>query len=727
MKTKRVLICLYPLMLLLSSKAYGQWVNTGGPAPEEPAAFLSVAAKGDTLFAGSYANGGVYRSTDNGSTWAEILPQSNDNTISIQSGLLIVGSYDGIFISTDFGNTWTSGLGSSEVGGFGVLSVVTRGSLVVAGTDGGVYRSTDRGESWIKTWGSVITLAEKDSTLFAGTYDGIYRSTDFGLNWQPADSGLPAPNSYGYGPRVNAIEACDGLLFAGTNDSGVYKSTDDGSSWEPASSGLPHQAIYFLSAIGRSLYTCPNLDGTIYFSSDSGTSWHIVASNITDKAVFDLTGDGSHMLAATFAGVYTSSGADSVWKPVFTKIPSFMSVRAFYANGDNLIASGIVRSWNNAGFNTFSSTTMGRSWNPIDSVSPANAFNCFTAVGGIILGGTPRPIYSGGDQETLYRSTLGGTRWAGSATGIPHYSVNGIALYDGKLFAGTGDPPDRGQGPEPASIEDGGLYMSTDDGLTWSPDGFKGIDVYEIASGTDGILVATLSGVYLSTDEGVTWNAFNAGLPSYATLYSLSSGNSGFYAGGNGGIYELSTGSNVWNRLPAPSQIDSTSSAYGLQVLAYDNAIFAGTNTGVYMYYGSRWLNVGGGLVGGALYISSLSATNGILYAGTGSGVWMRPIQQLFAETDSAVSVPSNYSLYQNYPNPFNPTTTIPYSLLRNGLVKIQVFDVLGRLMQTLVNSEEQAGSYIVRFNGSRYASGVYFYRLTAPGVNIVRKMLLEK
>ncbi|MGC9092568.1 MAG: T9SS type A sorting domain-containing protein [Bacteroidota bacterium] len=80
-----------------------------------------------------------------------------------------------------------------------------------------------------------------------------------------------------------------------------------------------------------------------------------------------------------------------------------------------------------------------------------------------------------------------------------------------------------------------------------------------------------------------------------------------------------------------------------------------------------------------------------------------------------------------NYPNPFNPTTTISYELPSKSFITLKVYDVLGREVKTLVSGYQEAGSHSVQFNGENLPSGVYLYRLTAPGVVQVRKMLMTK
>jgi hypothetical protein len=82
--------------------------------------------------------------------------------------------------------------------------------------------------------------------------------------------------------------------------------------------------------------------------------------------------------------------------------------------------------------------------------------------------------------------------------------------------------------------------------------------------------------------------------------------------------------------------------------------------------------------------------------------------------------------LEQNYPNPFNPTTQISYALPKLGFVTLNVFDVLGRNVQALVNTRQEAGKYTLSFNAGILASGIYIYQLKAGNdLTAIKKMIL--
>ncbi len=77
-------------------------------------------------------------------------------------------------------------------------------------------------------------------------------------------------------------------------------------------------------------------------------------------------------------------------------------------------------------------------------------------------------------------------------------------------------------------------------------------------------------------------------------------------------------------------------------------------------------------------------------------------------------NIPSSFILWQNHPNPFNPTTKINYSIPQSSHVRITIYNILGQVVNELVDEEKLPGNYEVKFNGSNFTAGVYFYRLQA-------------
>ncbi len=107
---------------------------------------------------------------------------------------------------------------------------------------------------------------------------------------------------------------------------------------------------------------------------------------------------------------------------------------------------------------------------------------------------------------------------------------------------------------------------------------------------------------------------------------------------------------------------------------------------------------------------------------------------------DAASSVPTEFALEQNYPNPFNPVTTIKYSIPTSpassplvkgrtevGFVTLKIYNLLGQEVATLVNKQQPAGSYEVKFDGSNLPSGIYLYKLTSGEYTAVKKFTLLK
>lgn len=105
------------------------------------------------------------------------------------------------------------------------------------------------------------------------------------------------------------------------------------------------------------------------------------------------------------------------------------------------------------------------------------------------------------------------------------------------------------------------------------------------------------------------------------------------------------------------------------------------------------------------------------------------PSQQLSVPTSSSAEsdLPDEFALNENYPNPFNPDTQIGYDLPEDSRVTLEIYNVLGQHVQTLVNEAQSAGSYEVRFDASNLSSGTYIYRIEAGNFVDSRQMLLVK
>jgi hypothetical protein len=107
--------------------------------------------------------------------------------------------------------------------------------------------------------------------------------------------------------------------------------------------------------------------------------------------------------------------------------------------------------------------------------------------------------------------------------------------------------------------------------------------------------------------------------------------------------------------------------------------------------------------------------------------VYMYQLDATPTSTEPEAQIPSQVTLAQNYPNPFNPTTQIEYALPEPADVRLEVYNIMGQRVATLVSGQENAGYHSVNFNASSLASGMYIYRLQAGSFVQTRKMMLVK
>ncbi len=148
------------------------------------------------------------------------------------------------------------------------------------------------------------------------------------------------------------------------------------------------------------------------------------------------------------------------------------------------------------------------------------------------------------------------------------------------------------------------------------------------------------------------------------------------------------------------------------------------TDTTMDDYYVRTWSTNNGNPWGAFKYYANGRNNPAVDYGWWGLDyAWdMAIVADIISDIENSENLnPLTYTLNQNYPNPFNPVTTIEYSIAKTAKVEIIVFDILGREVVKLVNETKQAGKYEVIFDASKYASGLYFYRLKVGGPSILK------
>lgn len=109
------------------------------------------------------------------------------------------------------------------------------------------------------------------------------------------------------------------------------------------------------------------------------------------------------------------------------------------------------------------------------------------------------------------------------------------------------------------------------------------------------------------------------------------------------------------------------------------------------------------------------------------AGTAASPDPEQDPDQEDEEELPEIYELKENYPNPFNPTTQISYGIPEASHVTLEIYDITGRLISSLVNEDQQAGYHEVNFNADALSSGVYIYRLKAGEFVKTRQMTLIK
>ncbi|MCD6162893.1 MAG: T9SS type A sorting domain-containing protein [candidate division Zixibacteria bacterium] len=673
----------------------------------------------DTVYAASVT--GIFKSSDDGENWVQFSPpESRDREYRAllihptDPNLIFTGGPIIAWMSTDGGQNWLRPDMPQYIGTKYITVDYNNPDNIYWAAGGlghglGIWKSDDRGETWNNIqnnidssgFGTCIEVDPVDSEIlyfsyanYEGNGDCLAKSYNGGQSWidiTPTGLNTPAIKA------VKVLPSDRNTIIICTAEDGVLKSSDGGETWRSINNGLKvvQTASMELDTTNGILYLGTYHDG-IYKSTDDGETWLKISSNINCVETWDLAVSNFNpdfTIVAARNGIYSSPDCGQTWdyidigypiehKALTVEFDEYYPDNIYIATGSTTYppqgASGFYRTLNN-----------GESWEFFNSGLPNDRFYIDIAISS--YNEEARRFFLTSDQG-LYFSDDFGESWTLYTYDIPvnmWYTVVEVAPTDPNTIA-VGDAINR-------------VFISHDRGETWHqaddlPEISEGEFIQDIEfhpSDADHIYVSSYYlGLFESTDSGESWN-------------------------------------NINNDMPLPSApYHFVVSGISINPLNPQNMFISSNNIGVCQSHngGQNW----------ELFNAGLDSTCGVgemmfapgdttkLYLATA----MRSVWSI-TRTPTGIAVDDNIlplgiSL-SNYPNPFNARTTISYNLQLPTDVAIDIYDILGRQVETLVNIKQTAGWHQVVWNAESAASGIYFYKLTADGNSDIQKMMLLK
>lgn len=701
-------LALFPFDLM------AQWTPLGGPEGGDIVAIVNAGS----YLACSAADGDIFTSSNNGVQWVakgKVSPPGSVVTqLAAAQGALFAstiggGTASGLYRSTDDGSTWTQAFSA------GYCRVSASGMQVFAIADNALFYSTNSGATWTDVRGN-LPLAPRvamvhGSAMFAGLSDSaVYRSTNNGVTWTRTWT-LPLPSSVG-------ILKSDGTtLYAGyerANAAWLARSTDNGTSWTTAQIiGVPRGIIdllitptaVYLPAVFQA-GTAPWTAG-VYVSTNNGSSWTLRNDGLIPRFTTSIVSAGSDVVVGTSGGgVFRSSNTGMTWSR------SSGGLVKTWVNNLTFVSGGAEWYTGTLGGGFFVSSDSGFSWSPRNS-GFENAYSTASVLQFAIRGSS---WFAGTADDGLYKSTNNGASWSRTFLGV-RVAFTGIATRGATDVFATQEVTD-------------GVYRSTDDGESWDQimSGSTTFAATCVAIGGAGTVFVGGSGgnVLRTTNNGTNW--LSSPLGGGAVARHLRFVGNAMFAGTTNGVYRSTNFGVAWS----PSNTGMTGVEVDFIAIQDTATLFASSrDSGMYVSTnnGTTWRASNQGLP--TLRLRGVRSTGTHLYVATvGYGVWRRPVDEVITDVRESGSdgLPSEFMLAQNYPNPFNPSTKIAFSIpvgTGHAPSLLKVYDVLGREVATLVNEVKAPGHYEVTWDAEGLASGVYFYKLQADNFAQTKKLLL--
>ena len=450
---------------------------------------IAVDPVNGVVYQSGSANPGVYRTANGGESWMPTSLPSNCGPVAVErsSGVTYVNCQQNLWKSTDAGVSWTNVLtrSMSQSGfqgiGWGGAIVVTATTLYVGDSQGNVWKSEDAGTTWnkrgtISQGTNVRRLALHPANvleLYATSETKVYKSSDGGASWTDI---TPTGDTDFLAVGVSPFNSS--LLFVGTSSSRhLWKSTDGGASWTDT------------HAFGGGwIKFHPTDPSTIYASGvshDAGTSWQTIA---VAGGGMDIDPRNPNVIYANSDhGVQKSTDGGATWTEINTGLeevpiddvaqnpqdPNHFFVGSRTGRGRSF-DGGVNWTWPLAGGAGFAV-----------AMDPSNVYVADNGLDKSTDGGR---TWTASNLRTVQEADLGGGRSA---------QIHQIDVVPGDsrhVFAALAEPPPPGVTPK------GGVYESTDGGLTWAATGLRDLPVNAMGFG------ATANGTIIYAGIGDQWN-----------------------------------------------------------------------------------------------------------------------------------------------------------------------------------------------------------------------------
>ncbi|MBS1514098.1 MAG: T9SS type A sorting domain-containing protein [Bacteroidetes bacterium] len=333
-------------------------------------------------------------------------------------------------------------------------------------------------------------------------------------------------------------------------------------------------------------------------------------------------------------------------------------------------------------------------------------------------------VYVAGYFETILKTTNGGVNWIEIRNGP--FGIGNVFLSCYFINENTGWIGGRNEFPQK-------IFKTTNGGITFDSTSInQASDITDIyfKNENEGLASGFIKDLYKTTNGGTSWFDSQINLPTnWPSFLRMSFVNdlTGYVPAGDGRVFKTTNFGTSWDTV---SRIQGTGNNFMMCIEFVNlNTGWIGGESGLLFKTSNAGLNWLREAIGFGSYIDINFESDSIGFVcGTPGKIFKTTTAgQSVVFVSNETQLTKNFELSQNYPNPFNNETVIQFSLKEKGNYKLEVFNILGKKVETLFNKQMEGGNYKVNFTADKLPSGTYIYRLSSEKNSITKKFLLIK